>query len=1005
MKTRKYINVLILLLLVPVFTINVHAEERECKNKDDSVIVTTDVCHNGYVYSVAYDKCKNTNVSIDKIFRAVGTNGFVNNKNKGFVGTEDVANEYSAINVGTKCYNSSITDTEITYSSCPSFNLSAIYLNETIDKETKLVTPKSNLVEYKITGETYQVKIKVPNTLKPSGSKNFNVKIRLVRDGMPKIQDEVAKNPTADATVFDAREYVTGNAGNSNWITFKDVKVTKDDGTGRTAIPVRFEFYDNNEGPCKNNPIGSFIFYLPDIDENIEKNNKKGSTLCNQVRNMVNKAEKEKKLSTIAKDAQEIVPWCYANTLKHKELKNFDSLVSKGIKDLQIYIDSFVGTTYKEKTGYDQSKCDDKLTFTKDLGSVHDGTYWRTACYETYEAQGSKPILVKAGKGFAYKTVFTVTRHCSIIQKSKPSKDPLCQKDVSCNCHWVGVTGIHHDGQFAGPSLTFDNCVKECDGGKYSQKCINSCYSQVYGKKRDLSLINKITEQKQENNFKQMGGCSGETYSYDVDSRTMVPTGRTVTDQGKPADLYELDGVSCGVSDWCDGHGYSCIFHVSVGPSGCSWCPESEYQARLSNSWSDLKDAEAAASRVLDETSTGTYTYVITDAETGQKFVVDSNNHPKLGKSVNQGSLSTNSANACLGNDSPNRCVDYWQTADRTTTITLQLPYSYVDKLTNRGTYSSASEQPELYQFISVNNDKNLSKLNVSTYKSKYYSKFDKSQYYYNVGERKYYTSLFSLNTNVYFEGKIAKLVGYNDVGNWNIMVTADNVGYSNFKSQIKCYYGVGTQPTCSDCCVDDPNTPKNECCVDDPTTPENDCCDPRYEVCPDSEPGIQYIFRPIVLADVFPNERSPRYNWTDKAKISANAKNNVYKNQDIDPVALTEKIENDGATIYDNPSELDYEFILTPSLIRKIKDYNDEIEEGKADTDFNDDGYNNYLDYDLNCNVSNSSLKTSVCSSRFLDEVVEYNAGGRFDINGRQKLIGCNNSLDGECVLYNAKK
>ena len=32
-----------------------------------------------------------------------------------------------------------------------------------------------------------------------------------------------------------------------------------------------------------------------------------------------------------------------------------------------------------------------------------------------------------------------------------------------------------------GPNEDFEACINECDGGKYTPKCSNTCYEKIYG--------------------------------------------------------------------------------------------------------------------------------------------------------------------------------------------------------------------------------------------------------------------------------------------------------------------------------------------------------------------------------------------------------------------------------------------------------------------------------------------------------------------------------------------
>ena len=218
-----------------------------------------------------------------------------------------------------------------------------------------------------------------------------------------------------------------------------------------------------------------------------------------------------------------------------------------------------------------------------------------------------------------------------------------------------------------------------------------------------------------------------------------------------------------------------------------------------------------------------------------------------------------------------------------------------------------------------------------------------------------------------------------------------------NFSSDIQCYYGVYN------------NYYKEK----------EDLCSCNNPPCPTSSPnpspssvGIQYIFRPINLTDMFPNNRNPRFNWTGTIDKSTNTatgaailKEKSLYNDAVDPETLIKTIESKGESIYDvsnNSSEIDYEFVLTKENIRNIRSYNKHVR------DYNGDGEKNYLDYNMSC--YKNSRGQEVCTSKFLDNIngnsgseensnfITYSVGG-YGMTERKSIAGCNNAINGtEC-------
>lgn len=112
-------------------------------------------------------------------------------------------------------------------------------------------------------------------------------------------------------------------------------------------------------------------------------------------------------------------------------------------------------------------------TETKDVCSVE--------CVEQVTVSYGPPVSVKAGLCFEYEVEIRSKVTCSsklLTEEPKISQYKVCEPTAYCN-----HSGSYYFDQ-AGPNEEFDSCVNICDGGKYSQSCINSCYNKVYKKKK-----------------------------------------------------------------------------------------------------------------------------------------------------------------------------------------------------------------------------------------------------------------------------------------------------------------------------------------------------------------------------------------------------------------------------------------------------------------------------------------------------------------------------------------
>ena len=100
-------------------------------------------------------------------------------------------------------------------------------------------------------------------------------------------------------------------------------------------------------------------------------------------------------------------------------------------------------------------------------------------CNEYVEVDYGPPIAAKAGYCFQYKVIVTSRVDCGIVGEiPEPKEAELCEPYPICSGH--GKT--YKQG---GPNDDFDECIKSCDGGKYTDKCTEKCYNTVYGTDSD----------------------------------------------------------------------------------------------------------------------------------------------------------------------------------------------------------------------------------------------------------------------------------------------------------------------------------------------------------------------------------------------------------------------------------------------------------------------------------------------------------------------------------------
>lgn len=101
----------------------------------------------------------------------------------------------------------------------------------------------------------------------------------------------------------------------------------------------------------------------------------------------------------------------------------------------------------------------------------------RVQCVEQLQVTYDPPEATKAGLCFQYK----VTVKSKVSCKAELTNEIKWPTPVSV-CDFTPICSGNARETQAGPNDNFDSCINSCDGGDYSQSCINKCYKKVYGK-------------------------------------------------------------------------------------------------------------------------------------------------------------------------------------------------------------------------------------------------------------------------------------------------------------------------------------------------------------------------------------------------------------------------------------------------------------------------------------------------------------------------------------------
>ncbi len=212
-----------------------------------------------------------------------------------------------------------------------------------------------------------------------------------------------------------------------------------------------------------------------------------------------------------------IFPYCYSGVessfdiddktiraVRKKSLKAFKEYLNfkKAQKDnskfdaaaAEISSGNYKKVSYtNNQTLVNQLSCDKKIdteTTKKYYTSsvVEDNSICKVTCQEQFQVTYDPPVAVKAGLCFQYK----VTVRSKVTCKTE-SKGNIPWPTPPETCGYVPICEDNEEETQAGPNDDFDSCINSCDGGKYTQSCINSCYKEVYKNKDNTSSTKKTS--------------------------------------------------------------------------------------------------------------------------------------------------------------------------------------------------------------------------------------------------------------------------------------------------------------------------------------------------------------------------------------------------------------------------------------------------------------------------------------------------------------------------------
>ena len=827
------------------------------------------------------------------------------------------------------------------------------------------------------------------------------------------------------STSFDGTQRRVDDSGN---FTF-----TIPDDQMDSRIIVYFYLADS-DGVCDGGKeVGNNTFYTNTSGRNQLYDN----ALCVNYRNKWSKN----------KTMKEAVPYCFTEEVSvqysYDEVKSWID-DAESLYEAQSGSDTIVQdpsyTNVKDVTKTDKLVCD--AFSTNNYETMHKYSHKETetvdnctaTCKEEIEVNFSDPVATQAGMCFQYLIEIKSKVVCdSYYTAPRPSKPAVCVPTAYC----VASNGYESDK--GGPTEDFDACVLECDGGEYSQSCIDKCYTKVYendGSNKQVStqttfepipsmLTTDYSIGSTSQATKLANGCLTPWNTTDAEAlynqHQRDPGGRYSGNRWIPSS----SGCSSSIGQFYfrslastrqtinEAHGWYSDSHgqkiYGAGSNGflirtkingysnvcddsCSWVnncgsntvltqylADQQYQKELAEWESKKKACEQKAATCTNETTD--YKIVVDN--------IDKDNDTSDDEETFSSSQKLNSTK--VDGDFPDMVIltdgscedgepDTWNYHNIIT-----FPGTWINNKTGQTVHSMDPGHEDFYTYVGNEYCTKLNSIPINT-----------AWYDWKVNQNGNSSSLTDSQKSQ-----------IEDSIEMNIKGHIDNYGYFGWNFDVECFYAIGEPET--KCTPDDPNYPT----CDDPSCPPSD---PDYPNCPKEQKDNvinEYDFRSISLDNLFPNSVTPTssdneknqasnlinkveslrgnsatqvaddtrevgFNWTCGA---TNLENPDYP---VQPVTTMNRIQELGDSIYEGNDYLDYHIVLTPETMRKVRKYNN--------------NYNSYAEptTDDSSEVltagNNKTAGITVYRSYLLHKVLNSNE------LLKSGLIGCNNEEAGTC-------
>ena len=685
--------------------------------------------------------------------------------------------------------------------------------------------------------------------------------------------------------------YPNGNASTTNCSSC-DKKVTcYEKGVKNDSDPSNLSNED-----IERNALFAIDFSLPTSKTNDFYNN----NICKDLR-------KKYKNTKNAKYAELFVPECYDKD-EIDILTNYQD-IQEAISALEEYINNKSEASDKKDDKAKELYCqfDKDKNITKSGKSKNseiksykrvefyqeDNPWYSVTCTEDMTIEYDKPKSTYAGGGFKYTVKLTSTETCKIKQIRKPVKPPICRPSF-----YFSDTG----GQFGGPNEDYISCIEDCDGGLYGKSCSDKCYQKVYENDSSVETISFIENNANDSKIKNVLFYPGEgedtwcytqasvpagrssspnrnNYHWEVcpSKATIAKAGQTVTVHARTGNKFNSNQMGPGrIRANNQGEVYGCVYGWQSNPcTGALKCKNKcsiksvETKAQQLQSLKKQEAERDSAKRELlkkykncKESPKDSGNFTCDPINTTQTAVKNA----KITRTVkNIGNPVANDSGivSFTGTKAPD--IYPYLNGEAANAYYINFPKAYISLINGSIEYNLQDKQKSNksifggYLFYTD--------VNTTAAESNDIRYFPYNADLYNLSSKAIKTENVSLGKNDIYNGRTI---------DWNIKTQINDFGSNKqWKINVNCYYG-------ADISV----------CKDPP-------CECQGDKCRDIA-GLPYIYRTVNLKDMFPDDRTPGYNWTNAAYI------NTIKGYDINPEALTASIEDKKYGIYCGDDEED---------------------------------------------------------------------------------------------------